>query len=147
VVGLGRGFDLEGAAHFGVTEPGGATGSLITKTTALVSTSFDIALSKTDIARAGDRLTAALSQPLRVIGGSAHLLVPQAITFEGATLYSPIDAPLGADGQELDLQGMYAMPVNAASKLDLGVMVRFEPGNVANAAPDEVLMSRYQVSF
>jgi hypothetical protein len=88
-----------------------------------------------------------LSQPLRVVSGTAHLVVPQAVDFDGATLYRAVDAPLKADGQELDIQGFYGFPIAQGEKVDFGAMVRLEPDNVAGAAPDGVMMSRYRLAF
>jgi hypothetical protein len=74
-------------------------------------------------------------------------MIPSAINFEGQAVYAPLDASLGADGQELDVQGFYAVALGVEERLNLGAMLRLEPDNIAGAGPEAVLMSRYQLSF
>ena len=144
---LGRHLSLEGAAHFGVTQPSIGAASIIRSTSSLVTTSFHLALVEADLARPGDHAGFVVSEPLRVISGNAHLVLPASIDFDGRPIYAPLDASLAADGEELDLQGFYAIPFGLAARINFAALLRLEPDNIRNAAPEAVLMSRYQLSF
>lgn len=146
-VALGPGLSLFGAAHIGLTQPATTAASIIKSSSNLVTTSFDVGIAQENLSGRGDRLGFDISQPLRVVAGTAHLYVPSAIDADGNALYAPLNANLAADGQELDLQSFYATPLGHRAKLNLGAMVRLEPGNSRAAGPDGVLISRYQLTF
>jgi hypothetical protein len=144
---LGHGFSLEGAAHLGLTQPAIGAVSVIRSTSSVVTTSFHVALIDDDIVRPGDHAGFVLSEPLRVISGNAHLVLPSAIDFDGRPVYAPLDASLAADGEELDLQGFYAVPLGLSERVNFAALLRLDPDNIRGAAPEEILMARYQLSF
>ena len=144
---LGPSLSLAGAAHLGLTEPAISGTSLITAASRLMTTSFHLALAKENLRSAGDRAGVVLSQPLRVVSGSAALVLPTTIDLAGQPIYSIRNASLKADGQELDVQGFYMLPLAPGEHLNFGAMIRLEPDNVAGAAPQAILMTRYRASF
>jgi Subtilase family len=80
---LSFGLELFGQANLGLTRPGGAGQSLLQDLSMLYSSSFGLGLGRRDLAVRGDRLTVAVSQPLRIEAGDAALDRPIGRTFDG----------------------------------------------------------------
>jgi hypothetical protein len=144
---LRHGFALFGGAHFGVTEPGGDTASIIKSTSSIFTESFNVGVAKDSVFRLRDRAGLVFAQPLRVVGGTAHLSIPAAMDLAGNVVEQPFGASLKADGREIDLQGFYATPLGQRAQINFGAMLRLEPDHASDAKPDGVLMTRYRLTL
>jgi len=144
---LAPGLTLFGNYQVGRSAPNVSGGALVTGYGAVNTESFAVGLVQAALAAKDDRAGLILSQPLRVSGGNASLAVPYARDFEGNVLSRLVNAPLGAQGRELDLQTFYAGDLRQGFKFDAGFVARFEPNNQAGAATDMVGLIKVKANF
>ncbi len=133
--------------NFGVSEMDSAKHSLISGMGKVYSDSFSFGAEYKDAISKNDAFRFAVSQPLRVMDGSAQLSLPQGILASGEVIYDRQNISLSPNGREIDLEGYYKVGLSAGSKLDLGGMVRFEPDHIEGAEPEGLLLMRYQQAF
>jgi hypothetical protein len=143
---LGPRLALFGQGNLGVTEPGGGAG-LFEDVSALPSTSFAVGLSGRALLAAGDRLTLAAAQPLRVEAGSATFERPVGRSFEGQILRQSERVDLAPDGRELDLEVGYRLPLGARREVSFNWLTRLEPGHREGADPDHAVAVRLRSRF
>ncbi len=102
------------------------------------SNAFSIGVVASDRYRTGDRLSLALSQPIRV---SAWVPAP------GAAGDGRIVQAVAPGGRELLAEMNYVTPVGKTAYAGWAVSVRHHPGNVAEAPPEALVALRYVQQF
>ena len=132
---LGRGWDVGGQWRQGWTwaTPGGRieAGSL------LKSSAWSLDAGKLGVLGARDSFALRVSQPLRVSSGGLALNLP--IGYDYATLateYGVRNLNLAPNGREIDVEGVYGVPLSAG-RLTTNVYYRRQAGNIA-AMPDDI---------
>src|SRR6202042_2600392 len=118
---IARGLTLFADYQAGWSSPSVSAGALVTGYGTIRTESFALGLVQKDLVRADDRGGFVLSQPLRAVGGSAALDVPYARDFDGNVLSRTVEAPLSAEGHEIDLQAFYAVTLSSMFKFDAGL--------------------------
>jgi Subtilase family len=144
---LGARFELFGQANMGLTRSHGPAQGLLQDVSALPSSSFGLGLGRRDLAAAGDRLSVALAQPLRVEAGDAELDRPLGRTFDGQIVRRRERIGLSPAGRELDLELAYGFPLAAAGQVSVNWLTRLQPDHQAGAAPEHAVTLRLRRSF
>jgi len=144
---LSSGVEVFGQASFGLTRPGGGEPGLVRDLSVLYSSSFGLGLARRDLAVAGDRLSVAIAQPLRVEAGDAALDRPLGRTFEGQIVRRRERIDLAPEGRELDLEIGYRVGLAGIGDLSVNWLTRVQPGHDAEARPDHALALRLQRRF
>jgi hypothetical protein len=142
-----KGLNLIGNYQMGESSPSAAAGSLVNRYGTVRTESFALGLAASEVAKKDDRLSFTASQPLRVASGNAQLTVPYATDSFGNVLTHNVNAPLKADGRELDLQGAYTTHLDTSLKLDVGVVARLQPDNQKTAAPEMIGLAKLKWNF
>jgi hypothetical protein len=139
--------DVFGQANLGLTRAGGEGQGLLRDLSMLFSSSFGLGLARRDLARAGDRLTVAISQPLRVEAGDAALDRPLGRTFDGRILRRRDRLDLAPEGRELDLEVGYRVGLAGVGDLSLNWLIRVQPDHDAEARPDHAVALKLHRRF
>lgn len=122
------------------------TGGLIADIGTLRSTAWEGEVSRAHLL-GNDRLSLRIAQPLRVVRGTASLLVP--VSYDYATSltgFAARTANLAPSGRQIDVEAVYSIAVGSGS-LDANLYLRRDPGNIATRADDLGAALRYAVAF
>ncbi|HEY8595095.1 MAG TPA: S8 family peptidase [Devosiaceae bacterium] len=122
-----------GNAEYGVASAQGATTGLVSGMSSVGFSGFTIGAGLSDLAAAGDRLTIAATQPLRVETGAIALQLPVGRDQAGNIFYDSVNADLTPSGREIDLSLGYDLPVEEATRLRLGMSYAIDAGHVRGA--------------
>jgi hypothetical protein len=128
-----------GQGSIGLTRTHGAGSSLLQDISVLSSSSFGLGFVRRALATKGDRLTVAISQPLRVEAGSAAIDRPLGRTFDGRIPRERAQVDLAPTGRELDLELGYRVALSRTSDLGLNWLTRLQPGHDAAAEPQHAV--------
>ncbi|MGP1395232.1 MAG: S8 family peptidase [Inquilinaceae bacterium] len=139
--------DLFGGYATGVTRAAADGSSLIRDIDGVRSDSFTVGVARRDLLTAGDRLTIALSQPLRVSAGRATAVVPVSVSANGAIERRTETVSLVPSGREIDLDIGYRVPLGPADDVSVNLMIARQPGHVADAAPEGAAGIKYRLKF
>ena len=138
---------LFGQGSLGLTDPGGSGQGLLGELSTLRSSSFALGLSGGDLLAAGDRLTLAVAQPLRVDAGTATLDRPVGRSFEGAIERRAERVDLTPAGREIDLELGYRVALGARRELRLNWLTQLEPGHRQDAGPAHAIALRLRTEL
>jgi hypothetical protein len=130
------GVDLFGSWSLGLTAGTQVGDGLVRAVSDLRSDTWTLGVSASGVLAEGDRLTAAVTRPLRVASGDALLDVPVARTLDGRVLRESEHVSLSPSGEQLDLQIGWRLPLSGMSELEAGALLSLEPGHVEGAAPE-----------
>lgn len=133
--------------HAGYTNSAGAADTLITGANNVVFTAFGLGVVAQNAISKGDRLSVSIGQPLRSQSGSLSLDLPSGIDQSGNTVRSRTSLGLKADGRDTDAQGGSTVPLDARTAFSAAALVRTQPDNTANSAPEGVGMVRPRLRF
>ncbi|HEX6110948.1 MAG TPA: S8 family peptidase [Geminicoccaceae bacterium] len=131
--------ELFGQGNVGLTRPHGAGPGLLQDISALSSSSFGLGFVRRALAAKGDRLTVAISQPLRVEAGAARIDRPIGRTFDGRIVRQRARVDLAPTGRELDLELGYRLALPGAGELGLNWLTRLQPGHDVAAEPQHAV--------
>jgi hypothetical protein len=129
-----------GQGSIGFTRTHGAGASLLQEVSVLSSSSFGLGLVRRALATDGDRLTVAISQPLRVESGTAAIDRPLGRTFDGRILRERAQVDLAPTGRELDLELGYRLALPGTGELGVNWLTRLQPGHDATAEPEHAVV-------
>jgi hypothetical protein len=138
---------LAAQAAYGVTPGSLVSGSLITEVAKTRTNAFGLALVASDRFLADDRLSIALSQPMRAYAGQVAMDMLTGLDENGnemreRTLFSMV--PLG---RELRAEVNYLVPLHDAASVGVTLMLRREPNNMIEAAAEKLLALRYEKRY
>lgn len=122
--------DAAVSISFGQTP--GQQGALLSTSTAL-SHAVKATLSGRDLLAEGDRFALSLEQPMRATGGTLSIRRMVGADENGGAVMATDTTSLAATGRELRLGFAYAIPAGRQTTLQLGALLRREPGHVAGA--------------
>jgi subtilase-type serine protease len=131
--------EVFGQGNVGLTRPHGTRPGLLRDISMLSSGSFGLGLTRRALATKGDRLTLAISQPLRVETGAAEIDRPLGRTFDGRILRQRAPVDLAPSGRELDLELGYRIVLGGRGELGLNWLTRLQPGHDAAAGPEHAI--------
>jgi hypothetical protein len=137
------------AGHYmaGFTEASDAPGSVLRDFSAIRSEAFGVGLFTRAVLAGADRVGLIVSQPLRVVQGSARLDVPVARTLDGDVVRAAERIELGPSGREIDAEVEYRILFDTSESLTLNVMLQLEPEHVDTADPAVLGGLRYQLKL
>jgi len=144
---LAAGIAAFGGAEVGLSDVSAQAGSLVTGLSGVTTSSFHMGIAADEVFADGDRLGLVVSQPLRVEGGRVDLNRPVARDMVGNVLYDASSHSLVPDGREIDVQLGYATSLDSGATLAMSGMMRMQPDNVRDAAPEGVFMASYRTRF
>ena len=138
---------LAAQAAYGVTPGSLVSGSLITEVAKTRTNAFAVALVASDRFLADDRLSIALSQPMRAYAGQVAMDMLTGLDENGneireRTLFSMV--PLG---RELRAEVNYLVPLHGAASVGFTLMLCREPNNMVEAAAEKLLALRYEKRY
>lgn len=138
---------LAAQAAYGVTPGSLVSGSLITEVAKTRTNAFALALVASDRFLANDRLSIALSQPMRAYAGQVAMDMLTGLDENGnemreRTLFSMV--PLG---RELRAEVNYLVPLHDADSIGFTLMLRREPNNMVDAAAEKLVGVKYVRPF
>jgi hypothetical protein len=139
--------ELFGQANLGLTRPGEPGPGLLQDLSMLYSSSFGVGLARRDLAVAGDRITVAISQPLRVEAGAAAIDRPLGRSFDGQIVRRRDRLDLAPEGRELDLELGYRLTLAGVGEISANWLTRLQPGHDAEARPDHALALKLHHRF
>lgn len=138
---------LFGSANYGISFPKAGTASLISQISKIETYSFSGGISKKAVFASRDKFDFILSQPLRVIGGSANVVLPLGRDISGNITTGTYDLSLSPSGRQIDIGAFYSFLVAKNSRLSAGGVYMIQPNHNKNA-PDEMLfMAKYGLEF
>ena len=126
---LGGGRSLLFDAVFAKTSGSTVNSGLISSVTPLVERAYGAAFTQADAFRKGDRLTLSAVRPLKVVSGSAQVVVTS-VDDEGYPTSSLTRASLRPDGDETDFGLRYAAAPMRRFNLTTGVEYRADAFNI-----------------
>jgi len=141
------GTTLLAGAHVGLSMTEAVESSLVQDVSDTISNSFSLGIRQEDIFQDGDSLTLSVHQPLRVTMGNANLRLPTSQTLSGNGMYDSVQAGLAPSGREVDLELTYGIQPAEDMSIQAGMLLRTEPGHVADAAPEAALFLRFGMKF
>lgn len=129
--------ELGGATVFagiegGVT--GAAAGGYFAALEPMAFSSFQMGVSSRDLMAAGDQLTFAVSQPMRLDSGAAVVRLPAGRTLAGAITTADHRVDLAPEGRQIDFGLNYSFAPTETSALSLGAVVSTELGHSVDQA-------------
>jgi len=131
-------------ASYGLTDVRAASLSLVEGINSLRSASFSLGLAGTSLFRRNDRLSFAISQPLRVTGGRADISLVTSRNYRADNLdlsFSHNQISLAPGGREIDFELAYGLADMFGARLDFNVLHQINPGhNRANPDNTAVLI-------
>lgn len=96
----------------------------------LITSSFGVGMSKKNLWNDSDRVSLAVSQPLRVESGKVNLSVPTSRDIEGNIGYTRTSLSPQPTGREVNLQASYGFDVMDGVEASIGAMHRVNAGHV-----------------
>ena len=142
---LADGWSLLASAHAGMSRVENPGHGMVRDMSTLWTGSFAVGLMGEEIDRAGGRLAARLSQPLRVEAGHARLRWVSGRTPDGAVTVEDAALDLEPSGRQLDLELVYARPL-AGGEAHLAAIASRDAGHVRGAS-EAALLARYRLAF
>jgi hypothetical protein len=139
--------ELFGQGSLGSTTPAGSAQGLIEEVSPLRSSSFGLGVAHRDVLAAGDRLTVALSQPLRVDSGSAIFDRAVGRSLDGRILRQRERISLEPEGRETDIEVGYLLPLGRNVNMSLNWLSQVEPGHNRDASPAHTLALKLRARF
>jgi subtilisin family serine protease len=154
VLNLGVALPLGPRVTFGAQYSVGHTGNIANQAASLVtgysgvrSQAFAAAISFAEAFRSGDRLSFALSQPLRVAAGTMQMVVPVGADDNGSPVLASRAISLRPDGREVRADLFYMSPINRQAKWFLGLSVRRQPDHDRSAARETLIGAGIRAAF
>lgn len=135
-------------ASYGLTHVESAPASLIENVSTLSSGSFSTGLRGRDILSRGDHFTFAISQPLKVYGGSAHVSYVQSRDYQQDVLgFGSRNISLAPKGRAVDLELRYAFAHFMGARINLNLLHQFNPAHSLKRANSTALLFRLASTF
>lgn len=139
--------ELFGQGSVGFTDPAGSEQHLIEEISALRSSSFGFGITHREVLAANDRLTVAISQPLRVDAGTAVFDRAIGWSLDGRFLRQRERISLEPEGRETDIEVGYLFPLGRNANMSLNWLSQLEPGHDRDASPAHTLALKLRVKF
>ncbi|WP_142849882.1 S8 family peptidase [Telmatospirillum sp. J64-1] len=144
---LGDDVEVFGNWTTGWTDASQAGNGLLRNFSGIRSQAMGIGLAKSGLIDARDRLAFALSQPLKVVSGSAVAHLPVGRDIEGNILRESHVVGLRPSGTQTDAEISWHLRAGPKEELTLNLMTQFQPGHDEDAAPEFLGGIKYQLQF
>lgn len=138
---------LAGQAAYAVTPGSLVNDSLITQVTKTRTNAFTLALVASDRFRLNDRLSIALSQPMRTYAGQISMDMLTGLDANGKEQRERMQFSMVPLGRELRAEVNYLLPLHDAASVGMTLMLRHEPNNMVETPMEKLLALRYTKQF
>jgi hypothetical protein len=138
---------LAGQASYGYTPGAIGTSSLISELTRARTNAFSLAVVATDSMKTGDRLSAAVSQPMRTYAGQMVMDVLTGVDSNGVQTRERMRFSMVPVGRELRTELNYLSPVGRDASAGVTLLLRRDPNNMVNVGMEKLLALRYTKQF
>jgi hypothetical protein len=138
---------LAGQASYGYTPGSVGTSSLISELTRTRTNAFSLALVASDRVKAGDRLSIAVSQPMRTYSGQMVMDVLAGVDSAGAQTRERMRFSMVPVGRELRAELNYHAPAGRDASAGITLLLRRDPNNMINISMEKLLALRYTKQF
>ena len=138
---------LAGQAAYAVTPGSLVNNSLITEVTKTRTNAFTLALVASDRFRTNDRLSIALSQPMRTYAGQIAMDMLTGLDADGKEQRERMQFSMAPLGRELRAEVNYLLPLRDAASIGTTLMLRHEPNNMIEVPMEKLLALRYTKQF
>lgn len=137
---IAKGINFFAKTSYGLTDVKAADLSLVEQISSLTSGSFSIGVTGKSLFQKGDRLSFAVSQPLRVMGGHADVSFVTGRDFSknllsGSLSFISNRVSLAPNGREIDFELAYRIANLFGARLDINILHQISP-NHNSANPD-----------
>ncbi|PCI51175.1 MAG: hypothetical protein COB49_02755 [Alphaproteobacteria bacterium] len=145
---IARGVNFFARASYGLTNVRAADLSLVEGVDSLTSGSLSIGMTGNSLFQQGDRLSFAVSQPLRVMGGHAEVSFVTARNFETDSLsFVSNQVALTPGGREIDFELAYRVANLFGAQVEFNILHQISP-NHSSATPDNTgILVRFGSEF
>jgi hypothetical protein len=144
---MAPGVALAGQAAYGVTPRIAMTNSLIVDTGTIRSNAFALALVGSGRFVRGDRVSIALSQPMRTFAGSMRFDVLAGVEGDGTALRERRSFSMVPAAREVMTEFAYVMPHAHDASTALSMSLRRHPNHFEDAPSEKLLAVRYAQPF
>ncbi|PCI33527.1 MAG: hypothetical protein COB54_04305 [Alphaproteobacteria bacterium] len=149
---IARGVNFFAKASYGRTTVTAADLSLVEQIDGLTSESFSLGLMANSLFQQGDRLSFAVSQPLRVRGGVADVSYVTARDFEkelqaGSLSFISNQVSLSPGGREIDFELAYRVASLFGAQVDINILHQISPNHSLTTADNTGVLIRFGSEF
>jgi hypothetical protein len=139
---------LFGAYMSGRTQVDTAPNSLFTHVSSLATRSLRAGFAGSALFAKADRFGFTVSEPLRVTGGQADVLMATARDYQNNRLtLSPVETSLAPSGHEVDLEISYQTTLAQGLWIGTNIIHQIEAGNVAGGPSQTLAILRMSAGF
>jgi hypothetical protein len=138
---------LAGQASYGYTPAVHASDSLITDVMPARTNAFSLALVASDRVRTGDRISFAVSQPMRTYSGHVVMDALTGVDQSGVPTRERLVFSMAPGGREVRTELNYQTPVSKAASAGITFLLRHDPNNMADAETEKLVAMRYTKQF
>jgi hypothetical protein len=138
---------LAGQASYGYTPAIHASDSLITDVMPARTNAFSLALVAADRIRTGDRISLAVSQPMRTYSGQVVMDALTSVDQSGVPTRERLLFSMVPTGREVRTELNYQTPVSTTSSAGITFLLRQDPNNMADAETEKLVAMRYTKRF
>ncbi len=138
---------LVGQYNAGLTETQSLEGSLLSDFSAMRSQSFSLGLLAEDVWHKDDRLTMAVSQPIRTLMGSALAKVPVGVDRNGGVSFKNARVSLAPSASQIDFQTGYTAKIAEGEQFSVNFLTSFNPGHESGASTEVAVGFKYRLQF
>lgn len=131
-------------AHIGYTDVAAASDSILSGFSGIITSSFAAGGELYDTLYDDDTLGLVVSQPLRVMRGSANLTLPMGISGDGSILSQRSFLNLAPTGREVDFEMFYNLRQSESSELSVNGMYRLNADHDPSRN-DALFLAKYKI--
>jgi len=144
---LSNSVKLFGSANYGISFPEVTADSLIADISQIETYSFSGGISRSSVFDERDKLEFIVSQPIRVVGGSANVVLPMSRDISGNITSQAYDLSLSPSGRQMDYGAFYSLAFNENSRLSAGAVYITQAGHNKFAEDEMLFMAKYGFEF
>jgi hypothetical protein len=138
---------VAGQASFGVTPGSVSSGSLITEISGIRTNAFALALIASDRLKKGDRLSVAVSQPLRTYAGRMVMDVMTGVDGNGQQQRERLVFSMVPVVREWRAEVNYQQPLRRDEAMAMTLLLRRNPNHLSEAPTETLALIRYSRQF
>jgi len=147
-VSIAEGFNFFARASYGMTKVKAGRPSLVEQISNLTSGSFSIGMTVNSFLQSADRLSFAVSQPLRVMSGHADISYVVSRNYQTNNLSFISDrVSLSPDGREIDFELAYRLTNFFGAQVDFNILHQINPNHNQKNTDNTGILVRFGAVF
>lgn len=144
---LGVDTNIFANASYGLSMPNATDNSLLSNLSQITSNAFSLGVVSNNLWYKSDKLGFVLSQPLRVVNGSASLRLPESRDFSGNVFYENYNVSLNPTGTETRSEMFYSTFLKDNISLKSSFTYRNQPNHIKDANDEAIIFFKAGVNF